>query len=179
MGHIGPNVSLGQMAFLHDSALLFGDIAIGDGSSIFAYVVMRAEVHDITIGRRTNIQEFAVIQNGDFTPTIIGDDCSITTRATLRGCRIGDRCLIGVGATVMDGASVGANSIVAGHAMVDKGTEFPDNAIIAGVPAKQIGERDNSKITLLNAKIYEFASSNYSKGEERLSEGQLARIASL
>ncbi len=178
MGHIGPNVSLGRMAFLHESALLFGDIAIGDGSSIFAYVVMRAEVHDIAIGQRTNIQEFAMIQTGDFTPTIIGDDCSIATKATLRGCRIGDRCLVGIGATIMDGASIGANSIIAGHTMVDKGAEFPKNAVIAGVPAKQIGERDNSKITLLNAKIYEFVSSNYAVGQERLSEGQLARLAS-
>ncbi|MEL7128436.1 MAG: gamma carbonic anhydrase family protein [Pseudomonadota bacterium] len=176
MGHIGKGVVLEDLAFLHETALLYGKVTIGSGSSVFPYVVMRAETHHITIGARTNIQDHAMIHVGDFTPTVIGDDCSITTRATLRGCEIGDRTLIGINATIMDGAKIGKNSIVAGHAMVDKGAVFPDNAIIAGVPAKQIGERDNSGTTLLNARIYELISGNYAQGEERISDNQIQQL---
>jgi len=176
LGHIGKDVVLDAPAFLHETALLYGKVRIGEGSSVFAYVVMRAETHEIVIGQRANIQDHAVIHVGDFTPTVIGDDCSITTRATLRGCEIGDRCLIGINATVMDGSKIGANSIVAGHALVDKNAVFEDNSIIAGVPAKKIGERDNSATTLLSSKIYQLVSQNYANGEERLSDGQLEQI---
>ncbi len=177
MGHVGKDVVLDAPAFIHETALLYGKIAIGGGASIFPYVVMRSEAHEIKIGQRTNIQDFAMIHVGDFTPTIIGDDCSITTRATLRGCTIGDRCLIGINATIMDGAHIGDNSIVAGHAMVDKNAEFDANSIIAGVPAKKIGERDNSNVTRLNSAIYALVSETYAKGEERFSDTQLQQIA--
>ncbi|MEO1041811.1 MAG: gamma carbonic anhydrase family protein [Pseudomonadota bacterium] len=176
MGHIGTDVVLIDPAFIHETALLYGKVSIGAASSVYPYVVMRAETHEIVIGKRTNIQDHAMVHVGDFSPTIIGDDCSITTRATLRGCTIGDRTLVGINATVMDGARIGANSIVAGHAMVDKNASFGDNSVLAGVPAKKIGERDNSGVTLLNARIYGFVSANYAGGEERLSDDQLTMI---
>lgn len=176
MGHIGQDVTLDAPAFIHETALLYGNVSIGRDASIFPYVVMRSEIHEIKIGERTNIQEFAMISVGDYSPTIIGNDCSITTRATLRGCTIGDRCLIGINATIMDGAHIGDNSIVAGHAMVDKNAEFDANSIIAGVPAKKIGERDNSNITRLNAAVYEIVSDTYAKGEERFSDHQIEQI---
>ena len=176
MGYIGKDVVLESPAFIHETALLYGKVRLGEGSSVFPFVVMRSEAHEIVIGQRTNIQDFAMIQVGDFTPTVVGDDCSITTRATLRGCTIGDRCLIGVNATVMDGAKIGENSIVAGHAMVDKNAVFEANSIIAGVPAKKIGERDNSGVTRLNSTIYQIVSQNYANGEERFSKDQLKQI---
>ncbi|MEM0929176.1 MAG: gamma carbonic anhydrase family protein [Pseudomonadota bacterium] len=176
MGHIGKDVVLNDPAFVHETALIYGKVNIGAGSSVFPYTVMRAETHEIIIGQRTNIQEHAMIHVGDFSPTVIGDDCSITTRATLRGCTIGDRSLIGINATIMDGAKIGANSIVAGHAMVDKNASFGDSAVIAGIPAKKIGERDNSGVTLLNSRIYSALSENYAGGEERLSDDQMKMI---
>mgnify|MGYP001797392107 CR=1 FL=1 len=176
MGHIGQEVVLDAPAFIHDSALLYGKITISEGASIFANVVMRSEIHEIKIGKRTNIQEFSMIHVGDYTPTLIGEDCSISTRATLRGCTIGDRCLIGIGATVMDGAKIGANSIVAAHALIDKNVEFGPNSIIAGVPAAKIGERDNSNVTRLNSAIYALVSETYSSGRERFSDTQVQQI---
>ncbi|MEM8918454.1 MAG: gamma carbonic anhydrase family protein [Pseudomonadota bacterium] len=176
MATIGKQVVLDAPAFIHPSAQLYGKIRIGEAASIFANVVMRSETFEIVIGERTNVQEFAMIHVGDFTPTIIGDDCSITTRSTLRGCTIGDRCLIGINATIMDGAEIGENSIVAGHAMVDKNAKFEANSIIAGVPAKKISERDNSSVTVLNSAIYQAISQNYARGKERLSDEQLAQI---
>jgi len=176
MGHIGSEVELDGLAFVHDTAHLFGCVSIGADSSIFPYVVMRAELHEIRIGRRTNIQDHVIVHVGDHTPTLVGNDCSITHRVTLHGCEIGDRCLIGINATVMDGARIGNNCIVAGHSLVKQGDVFPDNSVIAGVPAKKIAERDNSRKTLLNARFYLAIAKNYAAGIERLSDVQLEEL---
>ena len=113
MPHIGPDVTLNNPAFIHDTALLHGKVTIREGASVWPYVVMRSEIFEIKIGARTNIQDFVMVHVGNRTPTIVGEDCSITHHVTLHGCEIGDRCLIGINSTVMDGAKIGANSIVA------------------------------------------------------------------
>ena len=118
MGHIGAGVTLDKPAFIHESAYIYGQVFIGQDTSVWPHAVMRAEIHDIRIGARSNIQDFVMIHVGYRSPTLIGNDCSITHHATLHGCEIGDRCLIGINATVMDGARIGANSVVAGYAIV-------------------------------------------------------------
>ena len=92
--------------FVHPSAQMYGKITIGEGSSVWPNAVMRAENDHISIGRVTNIQDFVMIHVGFDDPTIVGDFCSITHRVTLHGCTIGDHCLIGIGAIIMDGAAV-------------------------------------------------------------------------
>ncbi|MEM7546304.1 MAG: gamma carbonic anhydrase family protein [Pseudomonadota bacterium] len=169
MAHIGPDVTLGDDVWVHGSALIHGKVTLGEGASVWPYVVMRAEMHEIRIGARSNIQDHVMIHVGYGTPTIVGEDCSITHRVVLHGCELGDRCLIGIGATVMDGAKIGANSIVAGHAIVSEGAEFPENSIIAGVPAKLVKTRDNSAANLMNARFYQRNAQNYARGIERFS----------
>ncbi|WP_166415456.1 gamma carbonic anhydrase family protein [Cochlodiniinecator piscidefendens] len=168
MQHIGKDVTLNDPAFIHETALLYGKVTIGNGASIWPYVVTRAEMHEIIIGARTNIQDHAMIHVGYSTPTIVGEDCSITHRAVLHGCEIGDRVLIGIGATVMDGAKIGSNSIVAGHSIVTEGTEFPENSIIAGSPARLVKTVDSSAANLMNAQFYHQNALNYANGIERL-----------
>ncbi len=169
MAHIGPDVTLDHPALIHDTALIHGKVWIGPDCSVWPYVVMRAEMHEIRIGARSNIQDHVMIHVGYGTPTIVGEDCSITHRVVLHGCEIGDRCLIGIGATVMDGAKIGANSIVAGHAIVSEGAEFPENSIIAGVPAKLVKTRDNAAANLMNARFYVRNAHDLAKGVERFS----------
>jgi carbonic anhydrase/acetyltransferase-like protein (isoleucine patch superfamily) len=177
MKHIGSSVTLDRPAFIHESALIYGKVYVGPGVSVWPRVVMRAEMHEIRIGARTNIQEFVMLHVGNFTPTLIGEDCSITHHATLHGCTIGDRCLIGINATVMDGVKVGANSVVAGHSILTEGSAFPDNAVIAGVPAKQVATRDSSKANLMNSLFYQLCGANYAIGQDRLSAEDLQRLA--
>lgn len=177
MPHIGPAVTLADPAFIHETAWLYGKVWIGPGASVWPHVVMRAEMFEIRIGARTNIQDFVMIHVGDTSPTLVGEDCSITHHVTLHGCTIGDRCLIGINATVMDGAVIGANSIVAGHSIVTQGAVFPDNAIIAGVPAKLVRTRDNGAANLANARFYEMNARNYAEGRDRMSEEQIAALA--
>ena len=176
MPHIGPSVTLDDPAYIHDTALIYGKVYIGQGASVWPHVVMRAEMHDIRVGARSNIQDFVMIHVGLQTGTMVGEDCSITHHVTLHGCDIGDRCLIGINATVMDGAKIGSGSIVAGHSIVSEGREFPENSIIAGVPAKLIATRDNTKRIIGNAAFYHQNALNYARGADRLSDEDLQKL---
>lgn len=167
MGHLGPDVTLDNPAYIHDSALIHGRVYLGPGSSVWPNVVMRAEVFEIRIGARTNIQDFVMVHVGASTPTIIGEDCSITHHTTIHGCEVGDKCLIGINATLMDGVKIGNNCIVAGHSILTENSVFPDNSIIAGVPAKLVKERDMGEANLFNARWYHRNAHNYAKGIER------------
>jgi len=175
MGHIGDGVTLDDSTYV-ETAYLYGKITIGAGSSVWPQVVMRSETHEVKIGDRSNIQDFVMVHVGAFTPTIVGDDCSITHHSTIHGCTIGDRCLIGINATIMDGAVIGDNSIVAGHSIVRENAEFPPNSIIAGVPAKVVGTRDNGAANATNAAFYHQNAINYAAGEERMTDAQMQAI---
>lgn len=170
-------MTLNAPALIHETAQLFGKITLNEGVSVWPYVVTRAELHEIVIGARTNIQDHVMIHVGYGTPTIVGEDCSITHRVVLHGCEIGNRVLIGIGATVMDGARIGSNSIVAGHSIVTEGSVFPENSIIAGSPAKLVKTRDNSAANLMNARFYHMNAQNYAAGIDRMTDAQLAQLA--
>jgi carbonic anhydrase/acetyltransferase-like protein (isoleucine patch superfamily) len=168
MGHIGQRVTLDNTAYIHETAYLYGKVYLGPGTSVWPNVVMRAEMQEIHIGARTNLQDFVMVHVGATTPTIIGEDCSITHHTTLHGCTVGDRCLIGINATLMDGCQIGDNSIVAGHTIVTEGKIFPANSIIAGVPGKLVGTRDHSEANLANADFYHRNALNYAQGIDRM-----------
>ena len=179
MGYVGEHVTLDKTAYIHESAWLYGKVYVGPGASIWPNVVTRAETFEIRIGARTNIQDFVMIHVGIASPTLIGEDCSITHHATLHGCDIGDRCLIGINATIMDGAKVGTNSIVAGHTIITENKEFPPNSVIAGVPGKVVATRDCGEANRLNAQFYSACAEQYSQGQDRLPDEALAQFASL
>ena len=179
MGHISDSVTLDNPAFIHESAWLYGKVTLAADSSIWPNVVTRAEFHEIRIGARSNLQDFVMIHVGAMTPTIVGEDCSITHHATLHGCEIGDRCLIGINSTIMDGVKIGANSIVAGNTIVTENSVFPDNSVIAGVPGKLVATRDNGRANQINADMYCRFARAYAEGKDRLSDEQMAEIMAL
>lgn len=156
-----------ESVFIAPGAQLYGKITIGAESSIWPNVVIRSEAHEVRIGRYTNLQDFVMVHVGYGSSTEIGDFCSITHHSTVHGCRIEDDCLIGINAVVMDGAEIGRGSIVAGGAMIREQARFPAGSIIAGVPAKQIGERDSSRANRMNAWHYHWNAGAYKRGEHR------------
>ncbi len=158
-------------AWIAPSAQLYGRIRIEAGSSVWHNAVLRAECEEIRIGRMSNVQDFAMLHVGYEDPTVIGEFCSITHHAVVHGCTIGDHCLVGIGAVVMEGAVIGAGSIVAGGAVVPEGREFPPGAIVAGVPAKQIAERDSARANRLNAWLYHRNAEHTRCGDLRAWEG--------
>ena len=156
-----------KAAFVADSALLSGSIRLGEGVSIWHYAVLRAECQEIRVGRMSNLQDFVMVHVGFDHPTEVGEFCSITHHTTLHGCTIGDHCLVGINACIMDGAVIGRGSIVAGGAMVTEGKVFPPRSIIAGVPAKVVAERDSTHANRLNAWLYHRNALHTQRGEFR------------
>ncbi|HTD06197.1 gamma carbonic anhydrase family protein [Undibacterium sp.] len=166
MAVIGPEVSLHQAAYVHETAHLYGKVSVHENASIWINVVARAEHKEIVVGAYTNIQDFVMLHVGDQTPTIIGSHCSITHHCTIHGCTIGDNCLIGINSTIMDGCVIGDNSIVAGHTFLKEGTVIPPNSIVMGTPGKVVRTQNNYVRNRLNAYLYyknalAFAQQNY------------------
>ena len=164
----GAEVSVDMAAWVHPTAQIYGKVEIAADASVWPNVVMRAEGEFIRIGARTNIQDFVMIHYGAGTPTIVGEDCSITHHVTLHGCRIGDRVLVGIGATIMDGCEIGDNCIIAGGAFLKEGTIIPPNSIVMGAPGKVVRERNNAAANAFNAWMYAQNAKAYARGEHRL-----------
>lgn len=170
MSRFGPLVRIDPGAWVHDTALIFGKVSLAAGCSVWPNAVIRSELHEVVVGEGSNIQDFAMIHVGIATPTIIGRMCSIAHHATVHGATLGDNVLIGVNATVMDGAMIGAGSIVAGQSMVREGSEFPENSIIAGVPARVVATRDNAQANIQNADFYIRNARAYAQGIHRMED---------
>ena len=124
-------------AFIDESAQVIGDVEIGEESSIWMCTVIRGDVHEIRIGRRSNVQDGTVVHamTGTY-PTSIGDNVTIGHAAIIHGCMIEDRVLIGMGAIVMNGAQVGAGSIVAAGTLITEGMKVPSRSLVMGSPGK-------------------------------------------
>ena len=153
--------------FVAPTAQIFGNVQIGAESSIWPNVVIRAECQHVRVGRYTNLQDFVMIHVGYEYATEIGDFCSITHHSTLHGCKIDDDCLVGINAVVMDGAMIGRGSIIAAGAMIREDEQFGPGSIIAGVPARQIGERDSARANRRNAWQYHWNAQAYKRGDHR------------
>jgi carbonic anhydrase/acetyltransferase-like protein (isoleucine patch superfamily) len=163
----GPLVAVDAAAFVHPSAQIYGKVTLHAGASVWPNAVIRAEMHEVVIGARSNVQDFVMIHVGNATGTIVGADCSITHHVTLHGCTIGDNVLVGIGATIMDGCLIGENSIIAGGAFLKENTVIPPNSIVAGVPATVKASRDSGAANRFNAWLYSTNAEAYARGEHR------------
>ena len=124
-------------AYIDQSAQVIGDVEIGDDSSVWMNVVMRGDVNVIRIGRRTNIQDGTIVHvMHDTHPTRIGDEVTVGHAAVLHGCTIEDRVLVGMGAILLNGATIGADSIIAAGALVPERMEIPPRSLVMGSPGR-------------------------------------------
>jgi len=155
----GINPNIGKYSWVAPSADVVGDVTCGEDCSIWFGCVVRGDVHYIKIGDRTNIQDLSMIhvthyKNGDKStgnPTIIGSDVTIGHRVMLHGCTIEDVCLIGMSATILDGAVIGKESIVGAGSLVTKNKNFPPRSLIMGTPAKVVRELSDDEVAELYA----------------------------
>lgn len=128
---------IGSNVFIAPNVPLVGDVEIGEESSIWYNCVLRGDVNDIKIGRRTNIQDGTVIHvSNSLQGTYIGDDVTVGHMALLHACTVGDGAFIGMKACVMDGAKVESGAMVAAGALVTPGKCVPSGQLWAGSPAK-------------------------------------------
>lgn len=146
----GITPSIHPTAFIEDSALIIGDVEIGEYSSVWFNAVIRGDVNYIRIGKRTNIQDGSILHvTRDTHPLFIGDNVTIGHNVTLHGCRIKDRCLIGMGAIVLDGAEVGEDSIIGAGAVVAEETIIPPMTLALGIPAKPKRELTHEEVKMI------------------------------
>jgi len=132
---IHPHID--SSAFVDQSAQVIGDVHVGAESSVWMNVVIRGDVNDIRIGARTNVQDGSVVHVMRNThPTVIGDDVTIGHGALIHGCTIEDRCLIGMGAILLNGCRIGTGTIVAAGTLVPEGMVVPPGSLVMGAPAK-------------------------------------------
>jgi carbonic anhydrase/acetyltransferase-like protein (isoleucine patch superfamily) len=124
-------------AFIHPDALVFGDVILGARVSIWPTAVLRADSDTITIGDDSNVQDGTVIHVDPGVRTTIGKRVAIGHRAIVHGSTIGDDCLIGMGAILLNGCHVGAGSIIAAGSVCTEGMEIPPGSLVMGVPGKR------------------------------------------
>ncbi|MBF8293588.1 MAG: gamma carbonic anhydrase family protein [Bacteroidetes bacterium] len=133
----GIKPKIDPSVFIAEGAQIIGDVEIGRDSSVWFNTVIRGDVHYIRIGERTNIQDNCVLHvTHDTYPLVIGSDVTVGHGAILHAATIKDRCLIGMGAKVLDNATVGPYALVAAGALVLEHFEVPEGALVAGVPAR-------------------------------------------
>ncbi len=165
---LGPDVVDLGAAYLHPSVCIYGDVRIGRGASFWPNSVVRCESGLTEIGEYTNIQDFVMIHGGGVK---IGAWCSITHHCNIHVATIGDNCLIGINATIMDGAVIGDNCIVAGGAFVTEGTVVPANSIVMGAPGKVRRQVNSFVANRMNAWLYHRNALAYARGDYRAWEG--------
>jgi carbonic anhydrase/acetyltransferase-like protein (isoleucine patch superfamily) len=137
-------------AYIQSTARVIGDVVIGPLSSLWFNVVVRGDVNAVRIGARTNVQDNSVIHvTRDHYPTRIGDDVTIGHRAVVHGCTLGDRCLIGIGAIVMDGAEIGDDCLIAAGSLVTPRTHIPARHLALGHPAKPVRQLRDDELDYL------------------------------
>lgn len=125
--------------FVAPGAKIVGDVELGEDCSIWFNAVLRGDVNFIRVGRRTNIQDGAIVHvTFKKNATVIGHDVTVGHGAILHGCTVKDHVLIGMGAKVLDGSLIGRYALIAAGAVVKEGCEVPEKTLMAGVPAKPI-----------------------------------------
>lgn len=135
----GTSPKYGDNCWFAETAVILGDVQLGNECTVWYNAVVRGDVNYIKIGDRTNIQDNATIHGTyEKAPTSIGNDVSIGHNAIVHGCTLEDEVLIGMGAIVMDGAVVKRGAIVAAGAVVLEGTIIEEGWLFAGVPARKI-----------------------------------------
>ncbi len=151
--------TLAKNAWVAEGSSVIGRVTMGEDSAVWFGCVVRGDVHHISIGDRSNIQDLSMIHvthhkkadMSDGNPTIIGDDVTVGHRVMLHGCTIENACLIGMSATILDGAIIGKESIVGASSLVTKNKIFPPRSLIMGSPAKRIRELTDDEVAELYA----------------------------
>lgn len=136
--HLGAKPDIARALFVAPNATVVGDVTLGANSSVFYGAVLRGDIARIVVGEGSNIQDNAVVHLADDLDAVIGDWCTIGHGAIVHACTIEDECLIGMGATVLDGARIGARSIVGANSLVPQRFSCPPGSMVYGSPAKVV-----------------------------------------
>lgn len=136
--HLGKKARTADAAFVAANATVLGDVTLGARSSVWYGCVLRGDINSIEIGEGTNIQDLTMVHLADEHGVRVGRYTTVGHGAIIHACEIGDECLIGMGATVLDGAKIGDRCIVGANSLVTQGFTAPPGSMILGSPAKVV-----------------------------------------
>jgi len=136
--HLGKTPDTENAAFVAANATVIGDVTLGANSSVWYGCVLRGDINSIEIGEGSNIQDLTLVHLADDYGVKIGKYCTIGHTAIIHACEIGDECLIGMGATILDGAVIGDHCIVGANALVTQRFVAPPGSMILGSPARVV-----------------------------------------
>ena len=135
---LGRTPQVSESAFVANSATLVGDVRLGKDSSVFYGAVLRGDIETITIGESSNVQDGCIVHLADDLGAHIGAWCTIGHAAIIHACTIGDECLVGMQAVVLDGAEIGDQCLIGAGSLVTQRTKIPPRSLVLGSPAKVI-----------------------------------------
>jgi carbonic anhydrase/acetyltransferase-like protein (isoleucine patch superfamily) len=144
---LAPRV--GRDVYVAPTAVVVGDVELGDEVSIWFGAVLRGDVERLTIGPRCNVQDNSVLHSDPGSPLVLGERVTVGHAVILHGCRIGEGSLIGMGASILNNARVGRNCLVGANALVTEGKEFGDGLLIVGSPARVIRALTPEELALI------------------------------
>ncbi len=154
----GVSPMLGEGVYVAPEATLIGDVSLGGDSSVWPGAVLRGDVAPIRVGPRTNIQDGAVLHVSPQRPCLLGANVTVGHQATIHACTVGDFCLIGIHAVVLDGAEIGERCIIAAGSVVPPGARIPPGKMVMGVPGKVVRDLTPEEVARLHWSADSYAS---------------------
>ena len=136
-------------AFVATDAQIIGDVRLGKDSSVFYGAVLRGDIESIHIGEATNIQDGCIIHLADDLGARVGAWCTIGHAAIIHACTVGDECLVGMRAVILDGAEIGDQCLIAAGALVTQRMKIPPRSMVMGTPAKVVRSLNEAEIVSL------------------------------
>ena len=147
--HAKPQIA--EAAFVASNATLIGDVRLGRDSSVFYGAVLRGDIETIRIGEGTNVQDGCIIHLADDLGATVGAYCTVGHAAIIHACTIGDLCLVGMKAVILDGAEIGDECLIGAGALVTSRTKIPPRSLVLGSPAKVVRQLTEAEILFLRA----------------------------
>lgn len=154
---IAPELPASGDYWVAPDAHVIGRVKLGTEVGVWFGAVIRGDNEPIVVGARTNIQEGATLHTDPGFPLTIGDGCTIGHQAIVHSCTLGNNVLVGMGATILNGAKIGNNCLVGANALVTEGKEFPDGSLIVGAPARVVRALDEATIEKLRRSAENYA----------------------
>ena len=160
----GRRPRVGETSYVHETAVVIGDVRIGETCFIGAGAVLRGDWGTVIVGDGSNVQENAVVHAGPESTTQLGPNSHVGHGAILHGCVLDEHVMVGMGAIVNDASHIGANSVIASGALVAPRTNVPPGKLVVGVPARVVRDagEDMERFTWMGTRLYQTLPARYS-----------------